>query len=174
MPDLTPACESREHFVVSPFTPSLPSTRLLFQIPISCGLSRVDSSKDTLSQMLERPRIPTKLSAEARSRPFEAPVITVRLPGESRHRKGTRYIDKERREWDRWWLSGRDRRRGAREKVNDCYVSRVHRRRAWAPRMNRAIAMATKLPPLSSPVLTKREGNPRSVLPAGMRYLFLE
>jgi len=49
--------------------------------------------------MLGPPRIPTKLSAEARSRPFEAPVITVRLPGESRHREGTRCIDKERREW---------------------------------------------------------------------------
>lgn len=82
--------------VVSPFT--RPNVRLLFQIPISCGVSRVDSSEGTLSQMLGPPRIPTKLSAEAKSRPFEGPVITVRLPGESRCKERGRDIDKERRD----------------------------------------------------------------------------
>lgn len=85
---LTPTCKTRGF---RRFAIHRPNTRLLFQIPISCKVSRVDSSEGTLSQMLGPPRIPTKLSAEARSRPFEDPVITVRLPGESRRREGTWY-----------------------------------------------------------------------------------
>lgn len=94
--------------------------------------------------------IPTKLSAEARSRPFEAPVITDFLanPGAERGRD----IDKEGRGGN-----SKGEREIERERLNDCYVLRMHWCRAWAPRMNRAIAAATKLPPLSSPLPTKGE-----------------
>lgn len=54
---------------------------------------RVDLKEVTPSRPLG---IPTELSVEAKSRPFEAPVITVRLPGE-RGQRGTEEMRAERR-----------------------------------------------------------------------------
>ena len=144
--------ESRPADSVLPFTRS--TIRFLFQIPISCRVLRVDSLEDTLSQMLGPPWIPTKLSAETKSRPFEGPVITVDFLANLNVERG-RDIDKERRGGDSKGETEREREREKerkrerkrererereREKLNDCYVLRVHRCRAWAPRMNRAIA----------------------------------
>lgn len=47
--------------------------------------------------MLGPPRIPTKLSAETKSRPFEGPVITVDFLANPDVERG-RDIDKERRD----------------------------------------------------------------------------
>lgn len=85
---LIPPCEPRgfRRFVIHPPHRRAPLSKPNFLPSFACRfVGKHPFANARVSQIL------TKLSAKARTRPFEAPVITVRLPGESRRKEGTRY-----------------------------------------------------------------------------------